>query len=216
MSREQSSEAIPEVAKVLFEKGRVLAGKAYLKEAVTCFEEAQRRGHPLAAKAVAEIRLIEKVTGLARAGERELALAGLEAGRQDPLISALTLANLQRTVDEVPEGKFAAPADAKGWNNMGAILLDAGKLERAASFFKKAVEMDPAFELAWLNLGLICARRKEYENGVTVLSRLLSIKPDSEDGWLMKGLMLENLQKQAEAIQCYDRALEVEPSLEAW
>jgi len=205
-------------AQAAFDQGIALINKGDHRPGEARLEEAARLGHLHAAKALVAARLGNKVVSLARAGQRDLALACLnDAQRLTPPPAPELIAQLRQFVDQLPEGKFAQPQDKNGWNNMGSTLMEAGKLWEAVACFKKAIDLDSTYENAWLNLGLAFGRFKEYENALAAFNRLLTLKPDSFHGWNLKGMILGNLKKQDEAVACYNRALELNPRLaEAW
>ena len=205
-------------AQALFDQGKALVEKGDHYRGLDCLEEARRLGHPLAARALADTRLILKVVGLAQAGQRDQARACLEeAQRLDHPPASQLVAQLVQTIDQVPAGKIMAPRDKHGWNDMGGTLVEAGKLWEAVTCFKRAIDLDPQYEIAWLNLGLALAKFKEFQQALIVFDRLLSIKPRSAQAWDLKGMTLANLQKHVEALASYNRALDLDPRLvRAW
>ncbi len=205
-----------DAAQISAEKGMAFAKEGKHDQAIACFDEAHRLGHPWAGKIAVELRVFQKVIALGQAGERDRALACLdEAQRGSTPISPNAVAQLRGFLDQCQEGTFAVPRDKIGWNDMGATLLDEGKLSEATFCFKKAIDLDPEYESPWLNMGLAFARFKEYDSALTVFERFLGIKPHSEQGWNLKGMVLGTLQRHEEAIGCYDRALQVNPRLVA-
>lgn len=199
-------------------EGFALINKGYTEQGEAKFTEAERLGHPFAARYIVETRLANKVASLAQAGQRSLALACLdEAPQLNPAPSAHMIDQLRKLVEPFREGQFIQPKDARGWNHMGTTLSEAGKNREAVHCFWNAVELDPHSEIPWLNLGLALGKLKEYLQALVVLDRLLAIKPESINGWGLKGMVLGNLQKNEEAIVCYNRVLELDPrQAQAW
>jgi len=202
----------------VFDEGLALVNKGYPDQGEPLLAEAARLGHPYAARAIVETRLANKVVGLAKAGQRSLALACLEEARWQPSPpSDQLVAWLRQHLEQFQDGQFVKPADKVGWYNMGVTLMDAGKHQESTHFFRKAIDLDRDFENAWLNLGLALGNLKEYQDALLVFDCLLANKPESFHGWHLKGMTLGSLKKQDEAVACYDRALKLKPDLaETW
>ena len=58
---------------------------------------------------------------------------------------------------------------AKGWNDLGELLLKTGALDKANEAFRKAIEMEPDFGRAYCNLARTRAAEGEYADAHPVL-----------------------------------------------
>jgi tetratricopeptide (TPR) repeat protein len=56
----------------------------------------------------------------------------------------MALANLEK-YEEALQAFIKSGSEAQAFNNLGCILLDSGKLDKAIVCFEKAIELDPKF-----------------------------------------------------------------------
>jgi len=81
-------------------------------------------------------------------------------------------------------------------SNLGYSYYLSGNLHVAASYFKRAIDIDPQFERAWSNLGLIYIRNGQYHRALQTLKQVMSEADAQNDiGYF---LMLEGRYKEAE------------------
>ncbi len=73
------------------------------------------------------------------------------------------------------------PDNARAYNNFGAVLLRAGKVEEAKFAFDKAAELDPNYDTPLSNLGYVYMVVEEnYERALPLLQAALEINPRNE------------------------------------
>lgn len=70
------------------------------------------------------------------------------------------------------------PANARPYNNIGAIYHVKEQYKSAIKFYKKAIEKDPAFLLAYYNLGNAYFARKKYLQAIDTMHKIVQIDPD--------------------------------------
>ncbi len=106
--------------------------------------------------------------------------------------------------------------DARLAFQMGFCL---GKLKRhtdAAAAYRKAIELDPAYDKAHYNLALSLIAAKSYEDALAVLEPYREMEPESYRVALNIGICLYNLGRYGEAVDAYDEALGLRETAAAW
>lgn len=91
--------------------------------------------------------------------------------------TAEALATMQDLLDAFPD-------DADIWNDVGFVLLNAGKYLEAAEIFKKATEIDPAMARLHNNLGAAYLRLHRDSEAIPAFREALRLKPDLIDPYL--------------------------------
>ncbi len=96
-------------------------------------------------------------------------------------------------------------------NNLGAILLDAGRMDEAAIHFQKALDIQPGHTQARNNLGAVLFHKGRVDDAIAHYLRVLEIDPRSHEAYnnLGSGLLQKN--RAADAVAAYQRALELQP-----
>jgi Tfp pilus assembly protein PilF len=98
-------------------------------------------------------------------------------------------------------------------NNLGAILLQKGKLDEAIAQFRKVQEINPNSVDAQANLGDALLQRKQLDEAIAHYQRAIQIKPDDARAHYNLGNALLLKRQVDEAIAHYQRALELNPNL---
>src|ERR1700756_4663480 len=80
-------------------------------------------------------------------------------------------------VEAQPQREPEAPANAKGWVQLGQRQLELGQGEQAISSFKRAVELEPAVGLHWGRLGKALAAKRRYDAAEPALQRACALDP---------------------------------------
>lgn len=148
----------------------------------------------------------------------------------DP-IKAVRLA-AAKSLSEVPSGSLDNPSnailtrvlseylDAQGESadmpsaqlNMGAILLNQGKLTDAEDHFQEALRMDPQFAPARLNLAQLYARGGQLKGAEDLLKKGISENPGDGDFQYALGLLLAQDGRLSEAVRVLARAAKLQPT----
>jgi tetratricopeptide (TPR) repeat protein len=102
--------------------------------------------------------------------------------------------------------------NAVAHNNLGAILLDRGKLPEATEHFQAAVRDLPDHAEASYNLGTALFLRGEPAKAVPALTRATQLRPDFGDAHYNLGLALLRLGAPEQAVQAFTRAIDLQPS----
>ena len=97
-------------------------------------------------------------------------------------------------------------------NNLGASLLQQGKLEEAVAEFRKAVELDPKYVAAHLNLGYAHDRHGQTEEAVAQYRKVVDLEPGNLFAHNNLGVLYDKKGLYAEAIKEFEQVLQVDPS----
>ncbi len=96
-----------------------------------------------------------------------------------------------------------------GLYNLGRIAQVGGDLEKAASLYRKALELDPTFHLAWNNLGLTELEAGRPSEAARSFSKALEGWHGFAEAWNNLGVALDELRRPAEAITAFKKAIEL-------
>lgn len=111
---------------------------------------------PTAAELMAEGRARFDANDLVRAQLLFEDVLELEPGHADALhfmgLTGHRVRDLGFAMEYLERSLQARPDDAVFHNNLGSVLVQAGRTEEAAAFFRKALEIDPAMHAARANL----------------------------------------------------------------
>jgi superkiller protein 3 len=99
-------------------------------------------------------------------------------------------------------------------NNLGASLLQQGKLEEAIAEFRKAVELDPKYVAAHLNLAYAYDRKGQGEEAIAQYRRLIELDPGSHFAHNNMGVLYDKKGLYTEAIREFEQVLQIDPSNE--
>jgi tetratricopeptide (TPR) repeat protein len=99
---------------------------------------------------------------------------------------------------------------AKGWNDLGELLLKTGALDKANEAFQKAIEMEPDFGRAHCNLARTRAAEARYSEAIPFYERgiaLLETNKEKADAWNGLGNAYRKLNDYNQAINAYQKAV---------
>lgn len=129
-----------------------------------------------------------------------LAAAYAGAGRHGDAI-----AELERTVS-------AHSQFAKGWSNLGRLLLKSGRFEEAEVAFHRAIAADASLEIRnHIDLARILLRRKSHSEAAAVLKDALRRNPRSLDAYRYLAFACTKEGQWLEAMACYQQMLRLKP-----
>jgi tetratricopeptide (TPR) repeat protein len=110
--------------------------------------------------------------------------------------------------------RHALAVTEKNWlasYNLGWILDDQGKLDEAVPYYRRAVELQPAFHEAWNNLGCAYATRKQYAEALPCFEAALRLKPGDVEFQKNVAGALTELGRNDELISRLQSILEKQP-----
>src|SRR5438128_1886291 len=102
------------------------------------------------------------------------------------------------------------PQSSMAQNNLGAVLVDQGKLAEAIEHYEQALKIRKYAE-AHYNLGTALARQRRLSEAIEHFRWALEIKPDYAEALTNWGQALVQQGKPAEAVEHHRRALEIRP-----
>lgn len=91
---------------------------------------------------------------------------------------------------------------AQAWENLGACSLQIPDLEKAETYFRKALQIDPKLPVALLNMARISLEKQRYLSVRAYLQRYEEVRPLGAEGlWL--GIQVEDKLGDQEAVRRY-------------
>ena len=96
-------------------------------------------------------------------------------------------------------------------NNLGAALIEQGKIEEGISHYTKALEINPNYWLAYSNLGGYLVGQGKAEEAMHHCSEAVRLNPNSPEAQSNLGLALARQGRFEEAVVHYSAALRLRP-----
>jgi protein O-GlcNAc transferase len=97
------------------------------------------------------------------------------------------------------------------WNLLGAANQGLGRIEDAASAFKRVIELNPSFASGFYNFGVTLQARGKLDEAIAAYNNALSLKPDFLRAYNNMGNALKEQGKLDEAIAAFNEALLLKP-----
>jgi len=101
------------------------------------------------------------------------------------------------------------PRYSLGWKVMGAALERKGKLNEAAIYMQKSIELAPLDSEAHRNLGLTYKKMGRNSDAINYLLKAIEINPRYETAYRNLGNIYKEIGKTKEALKKYQKALEI-------
>jgi tetratricopeptide (TPR) repeat protein len=103
------------------------------------------------------------------------------------------------------------PASSRGHNNLGAYLLEAGRIDEAKAHFTTALNIDPRYASAHYNLGKLQEKTGQADEAVASYSEALRLNPRLTDAHVNLGALLDRVGRHEDAVTHYTAALALDP-----
>ena len=175
-------------------------GMAYMKERAILAKTKEVKNQWLR-KAVGELKkAIAIYPGYADA-QSELGLAYQRLGYQD-----LAIERYQTVLDKKPTHKVTL-------NNMGTVLFEKGKFEKAEEFFLRAIESDPRYIDAMGNLASCYGTTGKYGEAIYWFMKAHELEPKNASYCYFIGITYQRMEKSDDATKWLERAYSLDPSL---
>ena len=97
-------------------------------------------------------------------------------------------------------------------NNLGASLLQQGKVDEAVAEFQKALALDPKYTAAQLNLGYAYDRQGRPEEAMAQYQKVIALEPGNLFAHNNLGVLYDKKGLYTEAIKEFEQVLQVDPS----
>ncbi len=104
------------------------------------------------------------------------------------------------------------------YHNLGLLAEQQGDLERAAAFFRQALDRhqrDSDRAAAWTHLGHVYRRQEQLHKAIDAYRRAAELDPTYAEPWGYLGDVLRTLEQAKEAISAYRKAIGLNPA-EPW
>lgn len=144
-------------------------------------------------------------------GTAVLSLAA--AGCLAAALVATAAPRLQVALEEQYALVAERPYDASVQNDLGNLLLLAGREEAAEQAYKRALEIDGSHAGARFNLGLLEQQNGRHEEALEHFETLLEIHPENAWAHYQSGVSLQELDRRKDAQEQYARAFGLDPTL---
>lgn len=129
------------------------------------------------------------------------------------LATTVTPENLPRAL-EAQRGLVADnPGDGAAHNDLGNLLVLAGRYAEAEDAYRRAVEVDPEAASFHYNLALLLQQRGSLKDATRHLRRVVELEPGHAWAHFQLGVVLELRGRSRDAIAEYGVALQLEPGL---
>lgn len=142
-----------------------------------------------------------------------IALTAFGAMAALPPVARVPQANLNKTIEAQRRLTLEQPQDAAAWNDLGNLLVLAGRMDDAEAAYRKSVELDPNKESALFNLGLLQQQRGKLREAYKVYKKLIDVAPSHAWAHYQIGAIRERWGSESAAIRSYATAFALDPQL---
>jgi cellulose synthase operon protein C len=120
---------------------------------------------------------------------------------------------LERRLHELEERLRANPEDLEALVQSGIAEKTAGRLERAHSLFRRAIDLDPNSSVLHFLLAETLYNRGLHEEAMRSVRRSIELNPENPDALYLIGFILGDLGRGEEAAEANRRAVMLNPTL---
>ncbi|MCA9793491.1 MAG: tetratricopeptide repeat protein [Candidatus Eremiobacteraeota bacterium] len=120
--------------------------------------------------------------------------------------------DVETAVEALHELVRLRPSDVESHNQLGILLLDAGRPEEAAGAFRQALWLAPGSSGLRFNLANALDEMGDLEAARAELERVLSMDSNFKDAHFNLALVLEKLERGFEAYRHWKRYLQLDPA----
>ena len=104
------------------------------------------------------------------------------------------------------------PTNARVQNNLAHLLIAAGRVEEAAPYATRAVDLVPSYAQAHNSLGVVLREQGRADAAIREFSEALRLDPNYAEAYNNRGLMRMGLGRIGDAIADYEHALRIMPN----
>ena len=117
----------------------------------------------------------------------------------------------QRALDAVRAFTARAPGEARGWTELGRLLLEAGQVGEAQAATLRSIHLNPVGSPAWNNLGIIRRLARDHVGAVDAFTRAIHLDPGNTGPRLNIARSLSVVGRIPEALSHLEFALQLAP-----
>jgi protein O-GlcNAc transferase len=206
----------PDVARLHFARGQVLAAAQRFADAVRAYERVLALDAPSADLLFAMGAALQALADYPRAIDAYARAVELEPAHVDALNNLGNCYRQQRAPGDAESAYRRAlaiqPQDANALTNLGALLQASGRIDAAIPLLEAAVRVAPDSPYALLNLGVALLERRDFATAATLLTRVLELDGNFPEAAYNLGNALHALGKTRDASALYQRAIARDPS----
>jgi predicted CXXCH cytochrome family protein len=138
--------------------------------------------------------------------------ARILAGMPVADLSAGQRSQLEKGFEEYLQTQQAMAERPEAQVNMGNLYAARGMTAQAASAYRTATELDPAFAPAYVNQADLLRNQGEEAEAEAVLRQAIKIIPDNGDVYHALGLSLVRQKRSKEALEALEQAVRLSPN----
>ena len=211
----------PRDVKTWFNKANAFAAQERYQDALVCFQQAQKLGHPDATRSVEQCRR------LLQTDEHHLgSSAATTNGAQEYFSKAADLAKMGQHAEAVScyeTGLRLDPKNAAAWFNMGHSIGFLGRHNDVVKCCDRALEIHPVFSPLWIlkGLGLLsmerfrdamdCFQQAEKLGDASAAGHMARCRMAHAEWYFRLGSQYQQEGNNAQAINCYEKGLALNP-----
>jgi tetratricopeptide (TPR) repeat protein len=103
---------------------------------------------------------------------------------------------------EISNGRFS-----HAYISLGKYHFDKGELTKAASAYKKALQLRPLIPSVWFRMGTICMQLGDWDSALTAFSEVVQQQPDEAEAWANVAAVHMHNKRPAEAYPALTESL---------
>lgn len=104
------------------------------------------------------------------------------------------------------------PMSVPGHANLGAALLNSGRLDESINESRKAIALNPSYAKPHYNLGIAYLRLERYQEAIVNLQTASRLEPNSVESYTALGAAYQMIGKHTEAIEAFNQACLYQPA----
>ncbi len=103
--------------------------------------------------------------------------------------------------------------DAPSYNSLGLKYLDANNYQKAETYFRKAIVVDPTLPNPYNNLGIVLASTDRAEESAASYKKAIELNPNYANAYSNLGIYFTGKKQYTQAIDSFNMAIKLNPNL---
>ncbi|MCB1034099.1 MAG: tetratricopeptide repeat protein [Acidobacteria bacterium] len=129
------------------------------------------------------------------------------------MVGAAAPRNLPKAIEKQLELQHQNPSDSKVVNDLGNLLILAGRQEEAEAAYQRAIELAPEDPVPLYNLALLRQRQGRGKEALDTFKAVVKLDPNNAWAHYQVGALYEGFNDKSRAITAYGRAFALDPEL---